>query len=144
MERMMREMGAEGGPCSEGHFQPGMQRHMHQQGHHMHDFPIPMDVESREDAYIISAMLPGLKPDDLDIQIADAVVSIQGEIKLDEDEKATWLLRERPRGHFSRSIELPASLDAEGAEASFENGILTLRIPKTPGARPKTIKINVK
>jgi HSP20 family protein len=144
MERMLREMQPEGGPCCDENFQPGTQHHMHHEGHHQHDFPIRMDVESREDVYVISALLPGFKPADIEIQIAEGVVSIQGELKLDEDEKATWLVRERPRGRFSRSIELPASMDAENAKASFENGILTLTIPKAAEARPKTIKVNVK
>ena len=141
MERMARAMGAEAQSCCEGQFQPGMRHH---EGHHMHHFPIPMDIESREDAFMISALLPGLKPEEVDIQIAGETVTIQGEIKLDEDEKTTWLLRERPRGSFSRSLELPTGLDAENAKASFENGILTLHIPKSPEARPKTIKVNVK
>jgi HSP20 family protein len=144
MERMQREMRPEGQACCEEQFQPGMQRHLHHAGQHRHDFSIRMDVESREDAYVISALLPGFTPADIDIQIAEGIVTIQGELKLDEDEKASWLVRERPRGRFSRSIELPSAVDAEGAKAGFENGILTLSIPKSPEARPKTIKVNVK
>ena len=144
MERMAREMGAEAESCCEGRAQPGMHRHMHMQGDPRHNFAIPMDVESREDAFVINALLPGIKPEDVDIQIEGETVTIQGEIKLEEDEKASWLLRERPRGSFSRSLELPTGLDAENAKASFENGILTLHIPKSPEARPKTIKVNVK
>jgi HSP20 family protein len=143
MERMLREMRPDGESCCEEQNQPGMQHRMHPAGHR-HEFPIRMDVESREDAYVISALLPGFKPADIEIQIAEGVVSIQGELKLDEEEKATWLVRERPRGRFSRSIELPTSMDAENAKASFENGILTLNIPKAPEARSKTIKVNVK
>jgi HSP20 family protein len=140
MERMMREMRPEGGPCCDEQFQAGVGH----EGHRRYGFPIPVDVESREEAFVISAMLPGLKPEDVEIQIEKEVVTISGELKLDEDEKTTWLLRERPRGHFSRSLELPAGLDAEKAKAGFENGILTLTIPKSPEARPKTIKVNVK
>jgi HSP20 family protein len=117
---------------------------MHAGAHHQHEFPIRLDVESREDAFVISALLPGLNPEDVNIQITEEIVTIQGELKLEEDEKATWLLRERSRGRFSRSIELPVSLDAEKAKASFENGILTLTIPKAAEARPRTIQVNVK
>jgi len=141
MERMARAMGPDAEPCCEGQYQPGMHHHG---GHHMHHFPIPMDIESREDAYVISALLPGIKPEDVDIQIEQETVTIQGEIKLEENDKTNWLLRELPRGPFSRSLELPTGLDAEKAKASFENGILTLSIPKAPEARPKTIKVNVK
>ena len=143
MERMMREMRPEGVPCSEEHGQPGMHRHMHPEGHR-HGFPIPMDVESREDAFVISAMVPGIKNEDVNIQIEGEILTIEGEIKFEEDEKANWLMRERPRGRFSRRIGLPVGLEAEKAQASFENGILTLTIPKAPEARPKTIKVNVK
>ncbi|MBN2677757.1 MAG: Hsp20/alpha crystallin family protein [Anaerolineaceae bacterium] len=144
MERMPWEPRPEGEPRREGHFQPGTQRHEHHTGHHRHGFRIPMDVESREDAFVISALLPGLKAEDVTIQVEGQTVSIEGEIKFEEDEKANWLLRERPRGCFSRRIELPTLLDAEKAKASFTDGILTLTIPMSPEARPKTIKVNVK
>jgi HSP20 family protein len=143
MERLMREMRPDGERCCEEHTGPGMHRHMHAEGHR-HGFPIPMDVESREDAFVISALLPGLKAEEVNIQIEGETVAIDGEIKLEADEKADWLLRERPRGRFSRKIELPAALDAEHAKASFADGILTLTIPRSPEARPKTIKVNVK
>ena len=143
MERMLREMRPEGAPCCGEHDQPGMQHHMHHAGHR-HDFPIPMDVESREDAFVVSAMVPGIKAEDVNIQIEGEILTIEGELKFEEDEKANWLMRERPRGRFSRKIELPTLLDAEKAKASFENGILTLHIPKAPEARPKTIKVNIK
>jgi HSP20 family protein len=140
MERMMREMRPEGAACCEEHGQPGMHGH---EGHR-HGFRIPMDVESREDAFVISAMVPGIKAEDVDIQIEGEILTIEGEIKFEEDEKANWLMRERPRGRFSRRIELPAGLEAEKAQASFADGILTLTIPKAPEARPRTIKVNVK
>lgn len=104
----------------------------------------PMDVRADEDAYEIKALLPGVKSDDISIQVVNETVTISGEIKNERDEKATYLLAERPGGRFNRVITLPASLDSSKAEASFEDGVLTLRVPKAEEARPKTIKINVK
>lgn len=143
MERMMREMRPEGAPCCEEHGQPGMQHPRHSTGHR-HGFAIPMDVESREEAFVISALVPGIKAENVDIQIEGEILTIEGEIKFEEDEKANWLMRECPRGHFSRRIGLPAGLESEKAKASFADGILTLTIPKAPEARAKTIKVNVK
>ncbi len=78
MERMLREMRPEGGACCEEHSQPGMQRHIHAGAHHQHEFPIRMDVESREDVFVISALLPGFKPEDVNIQITEEVVPNPG------------------------------------------------------------------
>ncbi len=108
------------------------------------DVLFPVDVEAREDAYVISALLPGVKADELNIQVADDTVSIQGEMKLERDEKASYLLAERPGGRFSRALTLPTALDAEHVEARYENGVLTVTVPKAPEARPRTVKINVK
>jgi HSP20 family protein len=124
MERMMNGMGMERSFGSEIFF--------------------PVDVEAREDRYMISALLPGITADELNIQVANDTVSIQGEMKLERDEKANYLLAERPTGRFNRVLTLPTTLDSDQIEAHFENGVLTLSIPKAPEARPKTIKVNVK
>ncbi len=102
---------------------------------------VPMDVKAEEDAYVITALLPGVKTDDLNIQVVNETVTIQGEIRNNRDENASYLLTECPSGRFSRTITLPAPLDSSKAEASLTDGVLTLRIPKAEEARPKTIKI---
>ncbi|MEN6410864.1 MAG: Hsp20/alpha crystallin family protein [Anaerolineaceae bacterium] len=104
----------------------------------------PMDVRADDEAYEIKASLPGVKPEDINIQIVNETVTISGEIKNDRDEKASYLLAERPAGRFNRTLTLPVTLDANKAEAAFEYGVLTLRVPKAEAARPKTIKINAK
>jgi HSP20 family protein len=101
----------------------------------------PMDVKAEDDAYVITAVLPGLKPEDLNIQIVNDTVNLQGVFKNNRDEKASYLLHERPFGVFSRTLTLPEPLDANGAEASLSEGILTLRVPKSEEARPKSIKV---
>ncbi len=102
----------------------------------------PVDVREKNDEFIITAMLPGLKPEDVDIQIVNETVSLKGEFKNDFDEEATYIIQERPSGKFFRSIAMSDMMDASKADAHMENGILTLRIPKAEEAKPKTIKVN--
>jgi HSP20 family protein len=106
-----------------------------------HDFSLAVDIREEDEAYIVSALVPGLKADDLNIQILDDVVTIEGEFKADESE---YLMRELPHGSFRRTLRLPASLDAGKAEARITDGVLTLRLTKAESARPKTIKVAVK
>ncbi len=105
------------------------------------DFALAVDVRDDNEAFVLSALVPGLKASDLNIQILDDVVSIEGEFKKDESE---YLMRELPHGSFRRSLRLPASVDAEKAEAKIADGVLTLRLPKAESARPKTIKVAAK
>jgi len=104
----------------------------------------PIDIKDEGEAYTFSALLPGLTAEDVNIQIQSNVVSLQGELKHERDEKASYLLVERPAGKFNRSIELPEAVDAAKAEASLVNGVLTLRLPKAEEARPRSIKVNTK
>jgi len=105
---------------------------------------IPMDVKAEDDAYVVTALVPGIKADDLSIQIVNETLTIQGELKNERDENANYLLSERPSGKFNRSLTMPEPLDASKVEAEIENGILTLRIPKAEEAKPKTIKVITK
>lgn len=101
----------------------------------------PVDVTANSEGYTISAFLPGVSSDEIDIRIANENVTIQGEIKVKEEPQGSYLLHERPSGRFSRVINLPEQLDSAKAEAELTNGVLTLRIPKAEEARPKTIKV---
>ena len=105
------------------------------------DFTLSVDVREDNEAYVINALVPGLKADDLNIQVLEDVVTISGEFKADESE---YLMRELPHGSFSRTLRMPVSLDAGKAEAKITDGVLTLRLTKAESARPKTIKIAVK
>jgi HSP20 family protein len=102
---------------------------------------LSVDVRDNEDEFILTALVPGLKAEDLDIQILDDVVRIEGEYARDE---AEYLLRELPGGSFRRTLRLPAAMDADKADAKIVNGVLTLRLPKAESARPKKIKVAVK
>ena len=103
----------------------------------------PLDVKDTDEAYEVIAVLPGISAEDLNIQIANDTLTIQGELKVEYDEQANYLVRERPVGRFMRSLSLPEAVDSGKVEASLKDGILTLRVPKAEEARPKTIKVNV-
>lgn len=105
------------------------------------DFTLAVDVRDDEDEYVINALVPGLKAEDLNIQILEDVVTVEGEFKVDEHE---YLMRELPHGTFRRTLRLPATLDADKAQAKIVDGVLTLHLPKAESARPKTIKVAIK
>lgn len=104
----------------------------------------PMDVKEDADSFTITALLPGIQSEDLDIQIVNEAVTISGEIRADRDEEAKYLLTERPTGTFRRVVTLPTPLDSTNAEADLDQGVLTLKIPKIEEAKPRTIKVNRK
>ncbi len=106
-----------------------------------YDFRLAVNVREEDDAYILTAIAPGLSAEDLSIQVIEDVITIEGEFKRDEN---TYLLRELPSGRFHRSLRMPVELDAAKAEAEIKDGILTVRVPKAESVRPKTIKVNVK
>ena len=108
------------------------------------ELTFPIDVKVENDSFVIKALLPGVKPEDLDIQIVNEIVTIAGELKAERDEDASYLLAERPSGKFHRVLTLPTPLDASKVEADLENGILTLLVPKAEEAKPHTIKIKQK
>ena len=99
---------------------------------------LPMNVSDDSETYTFTAYVPGLKAEDLSIQILDDTLAIEGQYSQHEGEA---LMSELPVGSFKRTLRLPAALDADKAEANIENGVLTLRIPKAETARPRTIKV---
>ena len=97
-----------------------------------------INVREEDDAYVLSALVPGIKSEELNIQVLEDVVRIQGEYETADNQ---YLVRELPSGSFNRTLRLPVPIDAEHVEADITNGILTLRLPKAESARPKQIKI---
>lgn len=97
-----------------------------------------VNVHEEDEAFILSALVPGLTADDLNIQVLDDIVRIEGEYKQDENQ---YLMRELPHGSFTRTLRLPAPIDADHVEAKIADGILTLTLPKAESAKPKKIKI---
>jgi HSP20 family protein len=108
------------------------------------DVFFPVDVKTSDDAFEVTALLPGLKAEDISIQVVNETITLQGEFKSSVDEKANYLMQEIPVGKFCRTINLPDVLDASKADAEMKDGMLTLRVPKAEEAKPKTVKITVK
>ena len=103
---------------------------------------VAIDLKETDTDVVVKAELPGVEPDEVDVSIMEGVLVIKGEHKEEKEEKeANYYSRELRYGSFSRSINLPAAINAEKAEAVFENGILTLTLPKTEEAKPKQIKV---
>jgi HSP20 family protein len=101
--------------------------------------PLGVNVYEQEDAYLLSALVPGLNAEDLNIQVLENVVSIEGEYRTVETE---YLLNELPSGTFRRALRLPTEIEAEKVEAEITNGVLTLTLPKAESAKPKKINIS--
>jgi len=104
---------------------------------------LPVDVRVEDDAYVILADVPGLKAEDLKVEILDNEVTLRAEVEMTEEEPGL-LLRERCPLSFSRRLRLPDPVEAEKVEAEIENGVLRVRIPKVEEARPKRIEISVR
>jgi HSP20 family protein len=101
---------------------------------------LAVNVRDESDAFVLTAAVPSLKADDLNITVLKDVVRIEGELAADENE---YLLRELPGGSFFRELRLPSPLEAQEVEARIADGILTIRMPKAESARPKPIKVAV-
>jgi HSP20 family protein len=103
---------------------------------------LALDVAEAGDNFTVKASLPGLNPDDLNVTLEDSVLTIQGEVKEDETiDEDSYHIRERRYGSFSRSIRFPVPVEAGKVEAAFENGVLTLTVPKAEAVKPKRIEI---
>jgi HSP20 family protein len=106
-------------------------------------FPLPLDVIEEEGQYIVKASMPGVEPDQVEITLTDNVLTIKGETKRESTKnEANYHVRERHFGSFVRHVNLPAGVDSEKVEATHENGVLTLRLPKTEAVKPKRIAVN--
>ncbi len=106
---------------------------------------VPVDLWETAEAYFLRADLPGITADDIDINVTADTVSISGEMKGQQDvSNEGWLRQERRHGKFVRAFTLPTQLEANKVEATFENGVLHLVLPKAEAVRPKQIKITAK
>ena len=103
-----------------------------------------LDVYEDNDRLAVKAAVPGVKPEDLDVSVTDNVLVIKGETKTEGDVNGDgYLHRERSYGSFHRQITLRPDLDIDKAEASYEDGVLTISFPKKESSKPKSLKINV-
>ncbi len=105
----------------------------------------PVDVYETDNNVVLKAAVPGMKPEDLDVTITGEVLTIKGELKPEESSgKRNYIRQERQYGAFCRQLTLPTAIDANRVTATFENGILTLEMPKREEVKPKSVKITAK
>jgi HSP20 family protein len=104
-----------------------------------------IDMYQTDDEIVVKASLPGFKADDVQINITGDVLTLRGEMKHEEEKKEkAWHMREQRWGSFERSVALPTNVVADQANADFENGILTITLPKAEEAKPRTISVKAK
>lgn len=104
-----------------------------------------VDVSESEKEIKVTAELPGMEHKDIDISIANDVLTLRGEKKIEKEEKEeNYYRKERSYGAFHRDVPLPAEVETENVEAIFKNGILTIRLPKKPEAQRKSKRISIK
>jgi HSP20 family protein len=106
-------------------------------------FQLPLNVYTTPEEIVLTASLPGLTPDEVDISIDGDVLTIRGDLRAPL-ENVDYLFQERPYGAFSRRLTLNVPVKADKAEAKFENGVLTLTLPKAEEVKPKVIKVKSK
>ena len=103
-----------------------------------------MDLAETADAYVLRADLPGLSPDDVTIELENRVLTLSGERRADETAEGTgWRRIERSFGSFKRTLTLPQGIDGDAIAASFDNGVLTVTIPKPEDRKPRRVSIAV-
>ena len=104
---------------------------------------LPLDVRTTSDALFLEAALPGIAPEDVDITVENGTLTIRAEDRSERNEEQKgWVVREISRGSVMRTVTLPTGLEADKAEATFEHGVLKLRIPKAEQVKPKQIRIS--
>ena len=104
-----------------------------------------VDMYQTDDDVVVRVAIPGFKADEVQINVTGDVLTLRGEMKREEEKKdKAWHIREHRSGSFERSIPLPTNVTADQANADFENGILTITLPKVEEVKPKTINIKAK
>lgn len=106
---------------------------------------VPVDVQETDDAVIVRASVPGIRPEDLSVEVNQGVLTIRGEIREEHEEtRGTWHIRERRIGTVYRSVTLPAPVREEEAQATLEHGVLEIRLPKAEPRTQRRIPVHVR
>lgn len=104
-----------------------------------------LDIYQKPDEVVVKSALPGVKPEDVNIDITGDTLTIKGESKAEQEiKREDYLYQERRYGTFCRSVVLPSGLKSDKTEATMEDGVLTLTIPKAEEVKPKAIKVKAK
>lgn len=107
------------------------------------DARLPLDVRTTKDALLVDASLPGIRPEDVEITVENGTLTIKAEDRAEQvRDQEGWVVREISRGSVMRTVTLPTGLEADKAEATFEHGILHLRIPRAEQLKPRQIRIS--
>ena len=105
---------------------------------------LAVDVRETPEAFVVTASVPGISPEDVDITVLGDTLRIRGERReerSEEGEQGRWLIRERRVGSFERTIALPTTVKADAADADFRDGVLTITLPKADEAKPRSIPV---
>jgi len=103
-----------------------------------------VDIHQDDDNLYVTASLPGVRPEDVEVTLSGQTLTITGELKSDEQvEREQYLYRERRTGAFNRTLDIPVAINGDAASATFENGLLRLTLPKAETDKPRQIKVTV-
>lgn len=100
-----------------------------------------MNVTQDADNFYVRCELPGVKPEDLDVGVVHRTLTVSGRREAHEEEGVSYHRKERASGSFSRSVVLPAALEADGMDAEYEHGVLTITLPLAEAAKPRQIAV---
>ncbi|GAC1381582.1 MAG: hypothetical protein NVSMB33_08360 [Ktedonobacteraceae bacterium] len=108
-----------------------------------HSFPVPVDVLEGEQAYHVYALLPGMKPEDIELTVQGTTLTLKGQLHsfVKPEQQVRWLAQEISTGSFERSLTFPRAIDSEHIETSYEQGMLMLTLPIHESNRPRRISI---
>ena len=105
---------------------------------------LPLDVVEEDDDILVHASVPGVRPEDIQVSVADGVLTIEGETRTEhEDNDGSYLVRERRSGKYRRALRLPDTLDADKAESHYESGVLTVKFPKVEAKKARKLEVKV-
>ena len=107
------------------------------------DWAPSVDIDEQDDKYLITADLPGVDKNNIDVKLENGMLSIRGEKHTESETRGKRHRTERFHGTFARSFTLPDSVDADKVDANYKDGVLTLAIPKVEKAKPKSIDIKI-
>ncbi len=109
------------------------------------NFAFPLDVTERSEEYVLTAELPGLKKDDINVTLENGVLTISAELKSDPEEKEgdRVVRQERRYGRYTRSLRLGTQINEKGIKATYKDGVLQLTLPKAEEVKPKKITVDV-
>lgn len=102
---------------------------------------LPLDAYATDNEIVVTAALPGVRPEDVEVILEGGALTIRGQVQTSREENANYILREHFYGAFSRTLQVNVPVNADRVEASFENGMLTVVLPKADEVKPKQINV---